>query len=23
MTKREQLSPRYTTCLSELPAAKA
>lgn len=23
MMKREQLSPRYTTCLSELPAAKA
>lgn len=23
MMKREKLSPRYTTCISELPAAKA
>ncbi|MNC46327.1 DNA polymerase V subunit UmuC [compost metagenome] len=23
MMKREQLSPRYTTCISELPAVKA
>lgn len=23
MMKREQLSPRYTTCISELPSAKA
>ncbi|WP_336751912.1 DUF4113 domain-containing protein [Aeromonas hydrophila] len=23
MMKREQLSPRYTTCLSELPEVKA